>query len=64
MVPPPAPEREADRDRRLYRGHCGGEAGSVRNERQEQLGRLMPLDVMALRRAGATDVMLPDKVWV
>ena len=26
--------------------------------------RLMPLDVMALRRAGATDVELPDKIWV
>jgi len=25
---------------------------------------LMPLDVMALRRAGATDVILPDKIWV
>lgn len=26
--------------------------------------RLMPLDVMALRRAGATDVTLIEKIWV
>jgi hypothetical protein len=30
----------------------------------ELYSRLMPLDVMALRRAGATDVILPDKIWV
>jgi hypothetical protein len=30
----------------------------------ELFTRLMPLDVMALRRAGATDVMLTDKIWV
>jgi len=30
----------------------------------ELFSRLMPLDVMALRRAGATDVILPDKIWV
>ena len=26
--------------------------------------RLMPLDVMALRRAGATDVLSTEKIWV
>lgn len=30
----------------------------------ELFTRLMPLDVMALRRAGATDVELIDKIWV
>jgi len=30
----------------------------------ELFSRLMPLDVMALRRAGATDIILPDKIWV
>lgn len=30
----------------------------------ELFTRLMPLDVMALRRAGATDVELLDKIWV
>jgi hypothetical protein len=30
----------------------------------ELFTRLMPLDVMALRRAGVTDVLLPDKIWV
>ena len=30
----------------------------------ELFTRLMPLDVMSLRRAGVTDVELPDKIWV
>jgi predicted DNA-binding antitoxin AbrB/MazE fold protein len=30
----------------------------------ELFARLMPLDVMALRRAGATDIVLPEKIWV
>lgn len=30
----------------------------------ELFTRLMPLDVMSLRRAGATDLELPDKIWV
>jgi hypothetical protein len=30
----------------------------------ELFTRLMPLDVMALRRAGATDIILPEKIWV
>ncbi|MGQ0636225.1 MAG: hypothetical protein ACT4QC_16550 [Planctomycetaceae bacterium] len=30
----------------------------------ELFTRLMPLDVMSLRRAGVTDVILPDKIWV
>lgn len=30
----------------------------------ELFTRLMPLDVMALRRAGVTDEQLPDRIWV
>lgn len=30
----------------------------------ELFTRLMPLDVMALRRAGATDVMVSERIWV